>query len=129
MSLRSEASVGLSEVRFEHVVPDDEFELLSSRREIGRRDAQKPLESGGVPPKGAIVDALVCAMHQRFELAVDLLEAGEGLVPLPIIPPLPVIPAKAGIHEHGSRIWSRGGVHRFRVKPGMTNKGQGAGTG
>jgi hypothetical protein len=35
-----------------------------------------------------------------------------------------VIPAKAGIHEHGRIRSCEGGVHGFRVKPGMTGKKQ-----
>ena len=63
------------------MVPDDQLELQPGRGEIGRRRAQKPLESRGVPAKGAIVDALVRAMHQRFELPVDPLEPVEGFPP------------------------------------------------
>jgi hypothetical protein len=33
-----------------------------------------------------------------------------------------VIPAKAGIHEHGRPKIGRGGVHGSRVKPGMTHQ-------
>jgi hypothetical protein len=33
-----------------------------------------------------------------------------------------VIPAKAGIHEHGPIEIPRGGVHGSRVKPGMTGR-------
>jgi hypothetical protein len=32
-----------------------------------------------------------------------------------------VIPAKAGIHEHGRSKFPPGGVHGSRVKPGMTS--------
>jgi hypothetical protein len=33
-----------------------------------------------------------------------------------------VIPAEAGIHEHGQSRIARDGVHGSRVKPGMTGK-------
>jgi hypothetical protein len=77
---------------------------------------------------GAIADALVRAMHQRFELPVDLFEAGEGLLPLPVIPTLPVIASGA---KQSS--FTAGGDTALdcRVAPllAMTGKRQGAGIG
>jgi hypothetical protein len=63
-----------------------------------------------------VVGVLVGLASGGVEDDLDLLEAGEGSVP-------PVIPAKAGIHEHGRIRFANHRVHGFRVKPGMTGRG------
>ena len=37
-----------------------------------------------------------------------------------------VIPAEAGIHEHGGSKWNENGVHGFRIKSGMTARDRAA---
>jgi hypothetical protein len=63
-----------------------------------------------------VVGVLVGFASGGVEDRLGLLEAGEGLSPF-------VIPAKAGIHEHGGVRFGEGSVHGFRVKPGITGEG------
>ena len=116
------------------MVPDDKLELQPGRAEIRRRSAQKPPQSRGVPAKGAILDALLRAMHQRLDLPVGLVEAGEGLLPLPVLLVLPLIPALlviASVARQSSLTVGGGPALDCRVAPllAMTGEGQGAGTG
>jgi hypothetical protein len=63
-----------------------------------------------------VVDVLVGLVDGGVEAGLRGPEAGEGFSPF-------VIPAQAGIHEHGGVRFGCGGVHGFRVKPGMTGWG------
>jgi len=90
------------------------FSATAPRSGAGARSSRA---SAALPPERSVVGLVILDMRHR-EPRRGAAVAGEGLHP-----PL-VIPAKAGIHEHGSVGWSDDSVHRFRVEPGMTGDGK-----
>jgi hypothetical protein len=72
-----------------------------------------------------VVGVLVGLASGAVEDGLHFVEAGEGAVKL-VITAFTVIPAKAGIHQHGGVRFGDGGVHGSRIKSGMTNERSGA---
>ena len=98
---------------------DDDVKLGGEGGEIGGGEGEEGGEGFGVGVEEAAVGVLVLFVNRGVEDGLGLVEPGEGLSPF-------VIPAKAGIHEHGRIRFSTDRVHGFRVKPGMTNNRNGA---